>query len=279
MPTRTIVENEEKIEWMHADSPQEYSAETCQNPSYDSDRHEIAFRPKLRRAQALLTIFDDGKISGEVIRLRSNQLLIGRTEGNLRFPNDEQISSRHVSIRLHVLENVKRWVITDERSRNGLFVRIGKAQFEDKDEILVGSGRYRFNSSSRFPPNAFGAFLGHSCSGAPLTRVYGGQTSVDADVLSEILISGIGARYLLQDNHYWIGRNEECMIRRAGDYSTKGQHALLSRSSSGTWVVQNNRSLNGVWLKTPSVNVELGSSREFQIGEQRFRFQFGDDRR
>ena len=41
------------------------------------------FRPTVRSPVAVLTVFDDGKLDGEVIRLRSPRFVIGRTEGDL----------------------------------------------------------------------------------------------------------------------------------------------------------------------------------------------------
>ena len=281
MLTKTMLETDEEIRrtledlgWREIATDQSIDKGTERN-SY-SKTTEVAFRPTLRTAQACLTVFDDGQATGEIIRLRNNQIVIGRIEGELRFPNDDQISGRHVAISLQSIGRVKRWVITDLQSRNGLFVRVGKSQLADNDEFLIGSGRYRFHSSAMLHSNPSPIIDGSSRTEVPATRAYGGPPVASADVLCEILASGVGARYLLHENHYWIGRDKDCVIRRAGDYFTKGQHALLSRSVRGNWVVQNNRSLNGVWLRMPHAHVELGSSCEFQLGEQRFRFRFGN---
>jgi hypothetical protein len=61
------------------------------------------FRPTARPHVAMLTVCDDGKLDGEVIRIRDHQFVIGRTEGDLKIPIDGRISSRNVEITLQTL--------------------------------------------------------------------------------------------------------------------------------------------------------------------------------
>src|SRR5438105_9792675 len=51
------------------------------------------FRPTLRPPICTLTILDDGKSEGEIVRVRGNRFVIGRTEGDFLLPHDEQVSS------------------------------------------------------------------------------------------------------------------------------------------------------------------------------------------
>ena len=101
----------------------------------------------------LLTVFDDGKSEGEVVRIRAERFVIGRSEGDLRIAHDELISARHVEItRLRVGE-AYRWVITDLQTTNGLFVRVSRTVLADKAEFLVGRGRYRLEAPTEVLPN------------------------------------------------------------------------------------------------------------------------------
>jgi pSer/pThr/pTyr-binding forkhead associated (FHA) protein len=84
------------------------------------------FRPTLRPPICILTILDDGKSEGEVVRIRSNRFIIGRTEGDLLLPHDEQISSRHIEITRQLVGGQQRWVVTDLQSTNGLFLRVSR---------------------------------------------------------------------------------------------------------------------------------------------------------
>jgi hypothetical protein len=103
------------------------------------------FRPTSRPPVAILTVYDDGKIEGEIIRIRDHRFVIGRTEGDLRIPLDGRMSARHVEITHQVVGGLHRWVVTDLQSTHGLFLRVTRTILADKAEILVGSGRYRFD--------------------------------------------------------------------------------------------------------------------------------------
>jgi len=104
------------------------------------------YRPTLRPPVALLTVFDDGKNDGEVIRIRDQRFVIGRTEGDLKIPIDGRISAHHVDITLQAIGRIHRWVVTDLQSTHGMFVRVSRAVLSDRSEFLVGNGRYRFET-------------------------------------------------------------------------------------------------------------------------------------
>ncbi len=105
-----------------------------------------AFRPTVRPPIALLTVFDDGKTTGEVVRIRSHRFIIGRTEGDFCIPLDNRMSARHVEITHQVVGGLHRWVVTDLQSTHGMFVRVSRTVLADKAECLVGNGRYRFDA-------------------------------------------------------------------------------------------------------------------------------------
>ena len=105
------------------------------------------FRPTGRPPVAVLTVCDDGKETGEKVRIRTARFVIGRTEGDLVLPHDELISARHLEIARHPAGAGDRWVITDLQSTNGFFVRISRGTLADGSELLVGGGRYRFVSA------------------------------------------------------------------------------------------------------------------------------------
>jgi hypothetical protein len=104
------------------------------------------YRPTLRAPVALLTVLDDGKSDGEVLRLRTDRFVIGRAEGDFLIPHDSLISARHLEITRHRAGEQYRWVITDLQSTNGLFVRCSRIALADQVEFLVGKGRYRFEA-------------------------------------------------------------------------------------------------------------------------------------
>lgn len=231
-----------------------------------------SFRPTIRPASCTLTVFDDGKAEGENIRVRSARFVIGRTQGDLLLPLDEQVSSQHVEITLQVVEGERRWVVTDLQSTNGLFVRVSRTVLQDKSEFLIGKGRYRFEQAGlqSDPTVDHAAYEGEATG----TQAWGGNLPVpQGPSLVEVLPGGTGNRMMLRNAEYWIGTHPSCGIGRPDDPFTDARHARVFRDAKKAWNVQNNKSLNGLWFKMSQLIVDEGCM--FQIGEQRFRLKVG----
>jgi hypothetical protein len=130
------------------------------------------YRPTQRPPIALLTVLDDGKSEGELVRLRSDRFIIGRSEGDFLIPHDRQISARHIEITRQRVGEKYRWVLTDLQSSNGLFIRVSRTILSDRTELLVGKGRYRFEAAKSSLPETvdnlplFRLFL-HECASDP----------------------------------------------------------------------------------------------------------------
>src|SRR5437763_9558768 len=62
------------------------------------EQDTVPFRPFRRPPTPLLCILDDNGDEGEWIRLRGDGLVIGRSEGDILFPNDSMISGRHAEL-------------------------------------------------------------------------------------------------------------------------------------------------------------------------------------
>jgi pSer/pThr/pTyr-binding forkhead associated (FHA) protein len=213
------------------------------------------FRPTGRPPVAVLTVCDDGKESGEKVRIRAARFVIGRTDGDLVLGHDELISSSHLEITRRFLGGVYRWAITDLQSTNGFFVRISRGVLSHESEILVGGGRYRFLSAVE------DSAVGNPEPGRPfplrhptLVELVGGRPR------GEVPLVGL---------EYWIGRDPGCLIGRPDDPFAEPRHARLFRDDRGQWCFQNNDARNGVWLRRAKWDVK--SHCRFQIGEQRFR--------
>ena len=104
------------------------------------------WRPTQRPPVALLTVCDDGRPDGEVVRIRAERFAIGRTDGDLTVPHDLFMSTRHAEITRQQVGGLWRWVVTDLQSTNGLFVRLSRSALTDRREFLAGGGRYRFEA-------------------------------------------------------------------------------------------------------------------------------------
>jgi hypothetical protein len=215
----------------------------------------------------VLTVFDDGKTVGEVIRIRDHRFIIGRTEGEFCIPLDGRISARHVEITHQVVGGLHRWVVTDLQSTHGMFVRVSRTVLADKAEFLVGNGRYRFEG----PLVDAGPTIDHAGTGPGFSETHGlddGASAVRPPAVTELLGKDIGNRMLLVKNEYWIGSDPSCPICRADDPFCEPRHVRVYRGSRGNWHAEHHKTPNGLWLRMPQITVE--SLAQFQIGEQRF---------
>jgi FHA domain len=230
-------------------------------------RSASVFRPTARPPIPLLIVFDDGRMEGEVIRIREPRFLIGRTEGDLRFPLDGRMSGRHVEITYQYVGGLHRWVVTDLQSTHGMFVRVSKTVLADNAEILVGSGRYRFDAPQ--PEAAPTVDYTPDDPNRGVTRGWDdGPSPFRPPAFTELLGNEIGNRTMLVKNEYWIGSDPTCPICRPDDPFCEARHVRLYRKPQGSWHAEHNRTVNGLWLRMSQINVE--GTVHFQIGEQRF---------
>jgi len=232
-------------------------------------RPAIPFRLVVRPPIAMLTVCDDGKNDGEVIRIRSHRFVIGRTEGDLCIPLDGRISARHVEVTLQtVAGRHHRWVVTDLQSTHGLFVRVSRVKLGDSSELIVGGGRYHFEA----PRHQEGTTLEDLSQDDRFESTHGftdPSTRIQAPALTELIGNQIGNRVLLVNPEYWIGSDPSCPICRHDDPFCEPRHVRLYSNPKGIWHAENNKTANGLWVRMPQVVVE--SHVQFQIGEQRFR--------
>jgi pSer/pThr/pTyr-binding forkhead associated (FHA) protein len=222
-------------------------------------------RPLLRPPMALLCILDDGSVEGEWVRLRAERTVLGRAESDVRIPHDAMISGQHAEIRRQKHGQGYQWVLVDLQSTNGTFIRVSSTVLRPGAEIIIGRGRYRFEAgvgaaatTTDSPPHETRAWAG-----APL------QTLVPSMV--EMTPGGPGQRLALTRQEYWIGRDASaCLLARPDDVLVNPRHARLYRDVKGQWFVENNKSVNGLWLRVEQIPLETAC--QIRLGEQRFLF-------
>jgi hypothetical protein len=99
----------------------------------------VAVPPKQAK---LLLIMEGGEV-GETFGLRPAETVIGRVDGDVKFPHDGYMSSRHARI----LQRNGRFFLIDNNSRNGTFVKIHQeVELHPGDVILVGKQLFRFET-------------------------------------------------------------------------------------------------------------------------------------
>ncbi|PQO38450.1 FHA domain-containing protein [Blastopirellula marina] len=257
----TLLESHDEAARVHAD---------LRKSTHEEQPDAELFRPTQRPPVTILTVCDDGKRTGEVFRIRTNVFQIGRTEGDLCLPHDEQISSRHVTITRQLDGQQPQLVIEDLKSRNGVYFKIRKARLEHQAELLIGAGKYRFEL-----PQGIASQASRPDNSPVKTVPFESIGKVQAPALVELLSGGNTSTTLLLETEYWIGQSKRCRIRRDNDVFVSQEHALLRKGKSGRWSIRNNKSINGVWLRMPKVTLSPGQNCDFRIGEQLFHLKFG----
>lgn len=226
--------------------------------------HESRFRPVLRPSTPRLTILDDGEpIAGEVFRLRESVTLIGRTEGAVRLPHDNQVSKRHAEI-VREGTTVFRWLLRDLDSSNGTFVKCSQTVLRGDRIVILGAGRYRLRLPS--VPATTGTEDGTCLATAR------GPAKAIWPALVETSTSGPQNEIPLSAPFLKVGRPGCGNDVELDDPLIARHHATISRLPSGEWQITALPSHNGVWSQIRSIT--LTNRCHFQCGEQRFLFSF-----
>lgn len=237
------------------------SAPPVESPPADDT---VPLRPVHRPPMGVLTVFDDGGTDGEVVRVRPDAFVIGRSEGDLRIPHDGMMSARHARLSREFDRGRYRWFLTDLESRNGTFIRVNAAPLQHGSVVLIGSRRYRFHDATHQPAGTTGA-------GA---ATVGFQAVNPADLfpsVAEVRPDGSeGTPFLLHQDAATIGRDSKRCALVLDDPMASPVHARFFRDGKGGWQVENLGSLNGTWVKV--ARAPVGRGAQFLLGEQRFHF-------
>jgi len=249
--------------------------------SSDPTARTPLYRPTLRPPMAFLAVLDDGSIrDSEVTRLRGGMITIGREHGDLLFPHEVLMSSRHAQLECRRHRGSYQWHFKDLNSRNGSFFRVQRALMRDGQEFLIGSHRFAFRL-----PLPDGTLKANGRFGVETAAVAG--EPVDEDVHSTQLVGpqinpatlprliwkglqGGEQVYQFASNHIVIGSDQETSaLGISGDPYICRNHTKLYQGERG-WVIEDIGSQNGTWLRLPEA--KLDQVTEFQLGEQRFYF-------
>ena len=224
------------------------------------------FRPTQRPPLAVLTVFDDGVDSGETIRIRQDQFVIGRTEGDLLIAHDAQMSGRHAELLRKLHKDRHRWVLSDLGSTNGTFVRVGHALLQHGQEFILGRTRYRFeNNSAQAATDAQPASTNPNT-----TRPWpAGPERELVPAVVELLGQASGSRVRVTGGELWLGKDAgHCQVVLRDDLFASARHARIRLDDEGRWLIENNKSVNGVWLRID--RLALKGTCHFLLGEQQF---------
>lgn len=206
----------------------------------------LPWRPGRRSAMALLHVVDDGRDSGETIRLRDDTLVIGRVTGGVKIPHDAFLDRHHA--RLDRLPGGS-WLLTDLGSTDGTWVRVMTAKLRPGTHLQIGGTRLVFrrdaDGTSAFAPVGQGAAADSApsfpCPPTPFLLGRADALPVHADP---------SLPTLLLDDPFVSPVHAEVVAGR------------------GAWRIVN-RGLNGLWVRIEAP-VRLHAVAQFQCGDQRF---------
>ena len=135
---------------------------------------------------------------------------------------------------------------------------------------MIGSTRYCFenspaaNETAVAPPRAPEQGTRFWQGPAPEAGGYGSR----ARPLFNSVDHGDGPRFPLDSSEVWIGKDAHCRVAEPNDPLLTARHAKLRRQPDGRWMLENNKSVNGVWVRVEHITF-VGVCR-FMVGEQKF---------
>ncbi|QEG02136.1 FHA domain protein [Stieleria maiorica] len=227
-----------------------------------------AFLPTHRQPLAMLQILDDGcREQGESIRIRDSRWTIGRDKGDTVIPFDGDISGRHAELRCQRQKGRFRWYLLDRKSTNGTFVRAFRASLSRESELILGGRRYLFQLPEPGAEATETEALQTQAYQAP------SRTMLEKFVprLIEVGVSSEHERtFSVSGKETWIGSDQRCQITVDDDPFISQKHARIYEDETGRWMIEDQKSLNGVWIRIKKFAMD--KTTEFQLGQQRFRF-------
>lgn len=232
----------------------------------------IGFAPRRRPWYPQLTIVDDhSSDSGEIVRLRRDSISLGRLGCDLSFPAEALMSATHAKISLQEsVPNHWDWVLEDNSSSNGVFVRLSEFQLRPGNEFLLGGTKVKVHGDTRLirkpeePKPFWSAYVDVS------ENI---RSTSELEVCS-YLFSQESVIVPLQGKRLHLGRRAEAAKAFSVDPFVEPSHAAIQKLDAHLWKLVDQKSLNGVWLRVR--RAVLSQTTSFILGEQRFRFEFVD---
>jgi pSer/pThr/pTyr-binding forkhead associated (FHA) protein len=238
-------------------------------PGHAAKPAETLYRsPHRWSAPRLLVCDDDSLDQGEIRYVRSERVVIGRTQGDIVIAHDLTMSGSHAEIMRTDIGGKHGWVLRDLGSSNGTLARVRSVTLRNGMGIQLGSKRFRFDQPN--PPRT-----DPGRSDDPGTVLVADLAALPPDMLPALVESSIrglpdGQRHPLRKPINSIGRPAVGNDIQLEDDCVAARHAVITLDATGVWQLNSLPSLNGVWVQVPGVR--LTDDCLFQCGEQRFRW-------
>lgn len=201
---------------------------------------------------SLRLILEDGS-DGELFALTDEETVVGRVEGQIRFPNDPTVSPAHAAFRY--LDG--RLVVRDLRSANGTFARITHpVPLRDRDVIQCGEQYLRLDTSGWKETSESPSFRGTP------KRAWRYR-------LTQILDGGRDGRvHCSVKPDTTVGR-EDCDLNFPKDRYISGQHCVIEQRGQ-SYLVTDLNSRNGTFVQL-NAEMSLTEKDSVFIGRQLLR--------
>jgi len=180
--------------------------------------------------------------------------IVGRTEGQMTFPDDSHMSPRH----LDILGKGEKVLASDVNSLNGVYVRILEPKVVPAGTtILIGRQYFRVRPMELRPP----------VSDPEGTMLVGSDAPAVLWALERLMTTGmVRDTYALPGPHLTIGRHSTD-IQFPHDTFVSGKHAKLEPRENGVRITDLDSS-NGTWYRLTEPTL-LAHGAQLMIGGTR----------
>jgi pSer/pThr/pTyr-binding forkhead associated (FHA) protein len=210
--------------------------------------------------QPRLVIVSRDGTEGEAFPFAGTMMTIGRTHGDLLFPEDPFLSPVHV--RLQMTDHGK-ILLVDAGTTNGVYLRIeGTSPVYPGDHFMVGHQLLRLENLDGQVQETPAGFDGTRMFGTPLQPAWGRLTQVGRGGMA-------GDKFYLRGARVVIGR-EDGDLTFPNDPFVSREHASLRLEIHGAAMavyLEDFDSANGTYVRIRG-SAELGSMDTFRVGDQ-----------
>lgn len=197
-----------------------------------------------------------GKVDAEYT-LFGEGFTIGRTEGDLKFPQDSRMSSPHA----HIFVQNGQPMVEDLSTQPGIFIRLkGIFTLEDRDIVIIGGQLLRFESKAEILAAA----------AAMAVTVPSVTHTLQEDAARLVRLNSEGS----EQQNFPINKEEVRFGRTVGDYTFPADR-FMSRTHARVYLrgedyfLEDLKSLNGTFAKVRGQSpVPLGTS--IRVGKEVF---------
>ncbi|MEX1367221.1 MAG: FHA domain-containing protein, partial [Nannocystaceae bacterium] len=206
----------------------------------------------------LVLVARDGS-EGEAFPLAEDQLTIGRTHGDLLFPEDPFLSPLHVRLQ----RTADGMAIFDAGSTNGVYLRVrGSAPVYPGDQFMIGHQLLRLENIDTQVQESPPAIDGTRVFGTPLQPAWGCVRQVGRGGI-------VGDKYYLRGSQVVLGREGGDLLFPNDPFVSR-EHARLRLELHGQKMavfLEDLESANGSYIRIRG-SAEIVGLDTFRIGDQ-----------